>query len=298
MAGEDGSAVARRVLKGRLREARTAASVTREQAVEELGWSLSKLVRIETGDQGVSVTDLRAMLDLYGVTDKAAVLALTKLARVSRQPMWWSAYRSVITKNFGQFLSYESAASDIRSFHPLLVPGVLHTKEYAYELLKLTTTSEELARKLVELRMKRKARLLEQLAQDGTPQVAFIFGEEALNRPIGGPDVMRGQLSHLLEVGAIPAVTMQVIPLEVGGHPGLSGPFILLVLQETGEVLLFLEGPGGDFVSRDDQEMIDKFIDNFEKLRRLALPEDETRKLISRRLEALSEAEHSDVANR
>jgi transcriptional regulator with XRE-family HTH domain len=294
MAGEDGSAVARRVLKGRLRDARSAASVTREQAVEELGWSLSKLVRIETGDQGVSVTDIRAMLQLYGVTDKATVQELTKLARVSRQPTWWTAYRSVITKALGQFLSYESAASDIRTFHPLLVPGVLHTKEYAYELLRLTT-SEERARKLVELRMKRKARLLAQLEQDGVPRTAFIFGEEALNRPIGGPDVMRGQFSHLLEVAAIPSVTIQVIPLDVGAHPGLSGPFILLVLQETGEVLLFLEGPGSDFVSRDDQDMIDRFLDNFEKLRRLALSEDETLKLISRRLDSLGEAEHPQM---
>lgn len=287
-------AISRRVLKGRLREARTAAGLTREEAVKALEWSLSKLVRIETGDQGVSVTDVRAILQLYKVTDKAQIQELTKLARGSRRPSWWTSYRQLITKPFSQLLGYESSASSVRTFHPLLVPGVLHTAEYAYELLRLTQ-SEEVARALVKLRIERRERLL---AQEGPPEIAFVFGEEALIRQIGGPDVMRGQLRHLLGVAANPAVTIQIIPLSAGAHPGLSGPFTLLVLQETGEVLLFLESACGDFASRDDQEMIDRFMDNFERLRKSALPVAETRELISRRLELLDQAEDHEAAPR
>lgn len=285
VANADDAILARRVLKRRLREARTAAGLDREDAVRTLSWSLSKLARIEAGDQGVSVTDLRAMMALYGVTDEASVQVLTRLARNSQRPAWWSSYRLIISKALSQLLGYESLASAIRTFHPLLFPGVLHTPEYAYALLR-TTKSEDVARALVRLRMERQERLLN---QDSPPEMTFVFGEEALIRLIGGPDVMRGQLLHLLRLADHPAVTLQVIPISAGEHPGLSGPFNLLDLEETGEVLLFLESAGGDFASRDDQEMIKRFIDSFEMIRGSALSAAESRELISRRLGRLDQ---------
>lgn len=287
MAAADDAILVRRVLRQELREARNAAGLTREKAVEDLAWSLSKLVRIETGDQGVSVTDLRAMMQLYSVTDKVRVQELTRLARSSRRPAWWSSYRQIISKALSQLLGYESSASSVRTFHPLLFPGVLHTPEYASALL-LMTQPEEVVRSLVRLRIERQERLLN---QDNPPEMGFVFGEEALIRLIGGPDVMRGQLLHLLKLADHSAVTIQVIPVSAGEHPGLSGPFTLLELQETGEVLLFLESAGGDFASRDDEEMINRFIDNFERLRESALPAAETRQLISDRLELLDRAD-------
>lgn len=287
MAAADDAILVRRVLRQELREARNAAGLTREKAVEDLAWSLSKLVRIETGDQGVSVTDLRAMMQLYSVTDKVRVQELTRLARSSRRPAWWSSYRQIISKALSQLLGYESSASSVRTFHPLLFPGVLHTPEYASALL-LMTQPEEVVRSLVRLRIERQERLLN---QDNPPEMGFVFGEEALIRLIGGPDVMRGQLLHLLKLADHSAVTIQVIPVSAGEHPGLSGPFTLLELQETGEVLLFLESAGGDFASRDDEEMINRFIDNFERLRESALPAVETRQLISDRLELLDRAD-------
>jgi len=286
MATADDAILARRVLKQQLREARNAAGLTRDEAVSALDWSLSKLVRMETGDQGVSVTDLRAMMQLYGVTDKARIQELTMLARSSRRPAWWSPYRAVVSKPLSQLLGYEGSASSVRTFHPMLIPGVLHTAEYAAALLR-TTQTEEVARALVELRMTRQERLLN---RDNPPRMGFVFGEEALNRLIGGPGVMRGQLVHLLKLADHPAITLQVIPLSAGAHAGLTGPFNLLDL-ETGEVLLFLESAGEDFASRDDQEMIDRFIDNFEKLRESALSAAESRQLISDRLELLNHAD-------
>jgi hypothetical protein len=285
VAEADDAVLARRVLKSQLREARTAAELTREDAVKTLAWSLSKLVRIEAGDQGVSVTDLRAMMDLYGVTDKTSIQDLTRLARNSRRPAWWSSYRLIISKALGQLLSYEGLASTVRTFHPLLVPGVLHTSEYANALLR-TTQSEEVARKLVSLRMERQERLLN---QDSPPRMTFVFGEEAFNRLIGGPDVMRGQLRHLLSLADHPGVALHVVPTSAGEHPGLGGSFNLLDIEETDEVLLFLESAGGDFASRDDQEMIKRFTEIFEVLRGLALSTAETRELIRRRLDLLEQ---------
>jgi transcriptional regulator with XRE-family HTH domain len=283
----DDPALARRLLRNELRAARTKAGLTRDEAVDELDWSLSKLVRIETGEQGVSVTDLRAMLGLYKVTDKTKLRQLEQLARESRRPAWWSKYHDVISKQFGQYLGYEGSAAKIRTFHPMLVPGLLHTQQYAAELLSLTKSSKQTA-ELVRLRMERQERFF---GQERPPEARFIFGEEALIRLIGGPSIMLHQMQYLLEVAENPGVTIQIVPLDVGAYTGLIGPFNLLDLEETEEVLLFLESAAGDFVSRDDQDLISQFSKNFGTIARTALDQDETRELIERRIAELQGAE-------
>lgn len=139
----------------------------------------------------------------------------------------------------------------------------------------------------MELRLDRQNRLQN---QDNPPEMTFVFGEEAFNRPIGGRDVMSGQLRYLLDLADHSAAALQVIPTAVGEHPGLGGSFNLLDIKETNEVLLFLESADGDFVSRDNQEMISWFIKIFEVIRGLALSPAETRGLISRRLDLLEES--------
>jgi transcriptional regulator with XRE-family HTH domain len=279
----DDPAIPRRKLKGELRAARTEAGLTREAAALALDWSLSKLVRIETGDQGVSVTDLRAMLQLYGITDERRVQELTELARNSRGQTWWSGYRDVVSKQYGQLLGYEGSASYIRTFHPLLIPGLLHTDDYGFALRRVHT-SDERARRVVSLLVERQERLFE---QPKVPETAFVFGEEALTRLIGGPAIMRSQLRHLLEVSEASAVSIQVVPFSIGAYKGLLGPFILLGLSDSGEDLLFLEGPGGDLVTRDDQEMITSFSEQFEAVQNLALSESDTRTFIRQKLDEL-----------
>jgi transcriptional regulator with XRE-family HTH domain len=293
MRATDDPAIPRRKLKGELRAARTAAGLTRDEAAKHLDWSLSKLVRIETGDQGVSVTDLRAMLQLYKSTDETFIAELTKLARSSRRQAWWAGHRDVISKQFGLYLSYEGSASAIRTFHPLLIPGLLHTDDYAFHLLR-TRLPEENARSIIDLRMERQERLFD---QPEPPRTAFIFGEEALTRCVGGQAVMRHQLRHVLEMAQKDTVSIQVVPFSAGAHPGLIGSFILVSLPDSGEDLLFLEGAGGDIVNRDEEELINPFIDYFETLRGLALSEQETGNLIDRRIGQLNEAEGEGSAS-
>jgi len=287
MAIEGDPAIPRRRLRGKLREAREGSHLTREAAATELDWSLSKLVRIETGDQGISKTDLQALLQLYKVTNESTVEELTELARSGRGQPWWSSYREVVSRQYGQLLGYESSASYIHVMHPLLVPGLLHTDEYAFEL-RSAHKPEEQAKKLVDLLAQRQERLFD---QPKPPEMAFIFGEEALNRWIGGPAVMRGQLRHLLKVAEGPSVSIQIVPCRAGAHPGLIGSFILLGLQDSGEDLLFLEGAGGDLVIRDDREIITPFTNSFEKVQSRALSANETRTLIEQKIDELSEEE-------
>lgn len=271
-------ATARRQLKVALRHERGMKNLTRDEAARRLDWSLSKLVRIESGHQGISVTDLRALLDLYGVADADKIQDYAELARWSRRQAWWAAYRDIITKQFGQYLGYEGAAAQIRVFHPYAIPGLLHTAEYAVALLS-GRKSEESLRRLVDLRTERQGRLLD---RPGPPRISFIFGEEALARTIGGPPVMGRQLEHLLELSGRPNVSIRVVPFSKGAHPGLVGSFILLNLRESSDDLLFLENQVDDFVGRDDEEILGQFLDYFEELEELAADNAGSQELIRR----------------
>jgi Domain of unknown function (DUF5753)/Helix-turn-helix domain len=284
MATVDDPAVARRRLKGEMRAARDGVGLTRDEAATALDWSLSKMVRIETGDQGVSVTDLRAMLQLYKVTDEVAIRKLTDLARSSRGQAWWSSYRDVVSKQYGQLLGYEGSAYYVRAFHPLLIPGLLHTDDYAFELRRVRMPEDQ-ARKLSDLLLERQERLFD---QSDPPETSFVFGEEALRRLIGGPSVMRRQLRHLLETAARPAVSLRIVPLTVGAHVGLIGQFTLLGLRDSRDDLLFIEGASGDIANRDDQEMLRSFTEHFDSLQTLALSAEETSEMITQRIDEIS----------
>ena len=55
-----------------------------------------------------------------------------------------------------------------------------------------------------------------------------MVDEAALRRPIGGPEVMRGQLEALIEATKLPNVRLQVIPFDAGGHAAAGGAFTIL----------------------------------------------------------------------
>ena len=250
--------------------------MTQRQAAEALEWSLSKMIRIEAGINSVSVTDLRAMLQLYKVTDNRVIDSLTAAARVGRAPAWWSRYRDAVSSQFAQYLGDEGSASSIQVFHPHLIPGLLQIEGYTRELLG-AYTPDELTHRLVEMRLERQDNLFE---QPNPPELEFIFGEEALYRMIGGPHVMRKQLRHLLDINARQTISVKIVPFSAGAHPGLGGPFILLGFNDSGDDLLFVEGPSGDLVTRDDKEMVVRSIEHFDVLRHLAFPDDDAISLL------------------
>lgn len=282
MAAVGDPSVQRRRLRTALRKAREEARLTQREAAAALEWSLSKLIRIEAGAQGLSVTDLKAMLDLYGVTAEDRVAALSAAARGSRGQPWWSSYRDIVSQQFARYLDHEANAASFRIFHPLLVPGLLHTEEYAAEILGVHPEPER-APRIQDLREERQDRLFAR----SDLEFAFILDEEALHRWIGGPLLMRRQLQHLRDMAERPDVSIQIVPFSAGAHPGLRGPFILLRLSETDDEVLFLESASGDQLIRDDPELIAKYATYFEKLRELALPHEQGEALLKDLIERL-----------
>jgi transcriptional regulator with XRE-family HTH domain len=268
----------RRKLRLALRQARERTGLTQREAAERVEWSQSKLIRVETGTVSVSVSDLRALLALYEVTDRDMVNQLEEAARGSKGPSWWSRYHDVMTPQFAQYLGYESAATSLQTYHPIVIPGHLQTRGYAEALLAPRGLAPKRTSRVVDLRMERQRRMFEGSAGlDAT----FILDEAAVRRQIGGKAVLDEQLQQLLDFGARDGVTVRVLPFGAGAHYSTLGSFVLLGFSDDDD-LLYLEHAAGSMTGGEDLELLARYQECFQTLMDLALGGTESLDLIGR----------------
>ncbi|KAB2380503.1 helix-turn-helix domain-containing protein [Actinomadura montaniterrae] len=274
-----GPVVQRAILTSELQRLRQAKGVTQEQVAAALDWSTSKLIRIEGGTVGVSTTDLHALLRHYGIQDgDPEVGKLTEIAREARQRGWWAPYRHELAADFLRYLGYETGASVIRSFQPLLVPGLLQTEEYANAVTIELVSSPAERDVVVEVRMQRQE---EVFSRADPPQLMMVMDEAVLRRRVGGQvdsGVMPRQLRHILDVLERPNVSVEVIPFSKGAHFGMKGEFTILEFTDPRvNDVLFLELTGvWDVTVVDRDPRITEYRAAYENLRQLAMPPEET----------------------
>lgn len=266
MAGRRGSPTLRRRQLGQeLRRLRETAGATIDQVAERLNCSASKISRIETGQSGVSSREVRDILAAYQVEGDQAE-ALVEMAREAKQRGWWQLYGTVLTS---AYVGLEAAATELRSFEPLVIPGLLQTEEYARAMVLAgwPNMSTEEVEQRIRVRMKRQSLLY----QDDPLQLSIILDEAALRRPVGGIDAMRRQLNKLVNASELPHVTLQVLPLSAGAHGGMDGAFTILLFEEqANQNLVFAaNGAGGLFLEKDDD--IERYAGIFAGLRGDAL---------------------------
>lgn len=226
-------------------------------------WSLSKMIRIEQAQTSISVNDLKALLHYYKISDKERTAELVDLARRARKKSWWSSYSNVAPKTLLELIDYESAASSVRQFEPMFVPGILQTREYARAVLQnyFADRPEPELTALVDLRTRRE----DLLNREDPPQFSFILDEPVIHRLVGGSSVMHRQLDRLVEVAKLPHVTIRVIPYSAGLYPG-TWPFeIIQFVEAADEFVLFLENPRGDDIE-DDRGETDNYLKRFERI--------------------------------
>lgn len=246
LAGPDPT-IHRRRLRSELRKAREAARKTQRETAQAMDWSMSKLIRIETGDVRVSTNDLRALLGYYDVPADR-VTHLVEVARAAREPARWSRYRDVASPEFLAFLGYESSAAIIRNFEPILVPGLLQTEEYAREVIAAVDEPQHVD-SLVDLRIERQ----ELLVRTPPAEVHFIIDESVIRRVIGSPDVMRRQLLQLKELAEQPHIILRIARFELGMYPKLRTAYVIFEFDAPeDEDVLFIEYPTGDQIIREN----------------------------------------------
>ncbi|GAA1830128.1 helix-turn-helix transcriptional regulator [Luedemannella flava] len=285
-----GPTIPRRRLRSELRAAREAVGFTQEQVAEELAWSTSKVIRIEAGIVGLSITDLRALLEMYEITNPARIRKLEEFARLSRKRSWWSAIKAdEVSAQQRMLIGFEAEATKLRHFHPLLVPGLLQTEAYAAALLRdcaVPAPTEASFQTRMDVRLTRQQDTLERHAP---PLVTAIIDEAALHRPVGGTETMREQLRHLLALGERANVEITILPWRVGAHPGMvHGGFTILQFDETADAdVVYMEHGATDRVLTDDQEEIGKYWTIMQRLEQESLSVTDSRRLIERVLDGL-----------
>lgn len=281
----DNASALRRQLLAELRQLRPPHVVTQRQVADALDWSPSKVTRIENGSVSISVTDLRALLAYYGVTAPQVVEGLVDLARRSRRARSpFAAFGDVFPPDALRFFDYEQSATWIGSIELLVMPGLLQTADYAHAVMAVHDVGAEKAQRFVRSRQVRQ----QVLDRPDPPALSFIIDESVLLRAIGGRAVMRAQLEHLLAVAARPHVAIRVIPLALGEHVGLRGPFVLLRFSGTNDPdVVYIEQRRGDAIFQDEMEVTANHQRLFADLEKRAASPDDLNTYVKRAIDRL-----------
>jgi transcriptional regulator with XRE-family HTH domain len=209
----------------RLRDLRERAGLSAAQAGERIRVAQSTVTRLEGARTSLNYTTVKALLELYGVTGAEAVEFLALVDKANEYG-WWQDFRDVLPVRFGVYVSLESAAAQIRSYEPQVVPGLLQTPAYCEAVIRLgfPGDSDEAVRRRVALRLQRQRVLTR---ADSPPFLWAVIDETALRRPAGSRAVMAEQIEWLLRTADLPNVALQVHAFEAGLHRGAFGPFTL-----------------------------------------------------------------------
>jgi transcriptional regulator with XRE-family HTH domain len=273
--GALGPTALRVVLGRKLNRLREAAGVSPEAAAYEIRGSRSKISRMENGRVGFKERDVEDLLRLYGITDGETRTSLLTLAKQANAPGWWAHYSDVLPDWFEEYLGLESAASVIRSFELQFVYGLFQTEEYARAVTLLgheSAPKDEVDRR-VGLRLKRQSLL----ASPDAPRIWSVLDEGVLRRPVGGPEVLRGQLIRLMEVASLPRVTLQVVPFSRGGHAAASGAFSVLRFREREVPDVVFAEQLTSALYLDKRQDVDHYMEVMDRLSAQALTPAETK---------------------
>jgi transcriptional regulator with XRE-family HTH domain len=283
--GGDTPAVARERVRSGLRQARRKTDLTQSGVAKRLGWSLSKVQRIEIGEVAVSETDIRALLDLYGVTADDTVAAFAEDARLARRERWATnpEHRKYLPAGLRRLLQFEVAATQIRSFQSLLIPGVLQIPAMAEHILEEAggNLSAEERRVRMEVRSSRRKTIIERA--EG-PDYYLVIDESVIRRTVGGDLMMAEQLEDFAEMATRLRIFIRILPLDVsrGAIIGSVGNFVLMNLsdEDAEDGVLYRERLYEDQIDHDAQVIL-PYREAFEDLWKLSLPEDASLRLIS-----------------
>jgi transcriptional regulator with XRE-family HTH domain len=268
------SAPARR-LAAELRQLREDLGLTGEEVASALSWSPSKVSRIETSRTAVTPGDLRILLDLYNVVGSSRE-RLTELGRTANQRGWWEAYGDTLSFNYSTFIALEEDSESERFYGQMFIPGILQTSRYAEEIIRvgfLAVPPGEIARR-VQAR-KTRQRLL--IRDPPLQQLRVILDEGALQRQVGGREVMSEQIAHLIDEAGKPNIILQILPFRMGAHIGVAGSFTLLSFPgpPAGSQIVYLENLTDELFIESEAQAYQYSL-AFDRLSELALSEEES----------------------
>ncbi|MEU6482634.1 helix-turn-helix transcriptional regulator [Streptomyces sp. NPDC046887] len=276
MASNVNPTVRRRRLGQELRRLREQKGMTAEEVAERLLVSQSKISRLENGRRSISQRDVRDLCGVYEVEDHRVVDSLMQMAKDSRQQGWWHAFGDI---PYSVYIGLETDAASLRVYEPQAVPGLLQTRPYAEALIsgsapEWTATDID---KRVNVRLHRQDRIKE----GASPlRLWAVIDESALRRVVGDKQLMIAQLEYLVEQSYLPHVTVQVLPFDMGAHPGIGGHYAILEFPDAADAsVVYIEGVTSDLYLEKAND-VQHYSVMYEHLRAQALNAEQTRQFI------------------
>ncbi|MFE9652502.1 Scr1 family TA system antitoxin-like transcriptional regulator [Micromonospora sp. NPDC006431] len=247
-----------------LRLARATSGMSQSALAEALSYSGALVAKVETSERRPSLDFARRCDTVFGADGR--------FERIQRR-----ISRETVVPWFRDWAGIEAEATALRSFEPLYVPGLLQTEAYARAIhVGGGLFAPDEIEQQVATRLDRQAAL----TRDRPPLLTVVIDEYVLRRRIGGPEVMREQLLHLVKLGStLPRVRIQVVPLSAGAYAGLGGPFVIATLP-SGEDLVYVEGQlHGQVIDRP--EYVRQMVEVWESIRGEAISQQQSLNLIA-----------------
>ncbi|GGM39238.1 transcriptional regulator [Longimycelium tulufanense] len=279
MAQSNGPSVRQRRVARMLRNWRKARGKNLDEVAGALRWSESKLSRYERAKVNAGPAEIIALAAILGVDDATRDKAVHLAVAASEGISPWGTYSpDALRGSFRDYLEDEFEATQVRTVEMVLITGLLQTEAYAEELVRVwePDLTDEIVAERRQLRRDRQARLD---ASRGPLRLHSILFEPSLKLPIGGADVMREQLEHLLKRARLPNVTLQVLPEAVGAFPGIGTSYHLVTFEEDEPGAVYLEHLM-DGVHIEEEDDLKAYTLNFGRLSSMALSPDKSARRI------------------
>jgi transcriptional regulator with XRE-family HTH domain len=275
--------VRRRRLAAELRRLRERAGLTGDEVAEDVGWSASKVSRIETAQTAPRESDIRKLLALYGIGGRDAE-ELLALAKEAAGKGWWETYSATLPPEYSALIGMEAEAKSASSWAAQTVPGLLQTADYAREvtngyLERIAPVPPSETRRRVEVRLARQ----QVLTRDNPLEFRAVLDQSVLYRRFGNRDVMNAQIKKLLDLSERANISLRILPLD-GPHPIGTGAFVLLQFGDAHHVthqdVVYIENlTGSRYVEEEDEVLW--YGRSFDRLTELALDEAKSREVLT-----------------
>lgn len=257
-----------RRLGAELRTLREQAGLTLNEAGALIDMGRVHLTHVEGGRTAIATDRLRRLCELYGCTSSTYVEALVALSE-DKGKGWWSAYKGNLPAAALDLAELEFRATTLRSYESLFIPGIFQSEDYTraiYRVSDVVTTPEDID-KAVGFRMQRQTIL----TTDNPPAVHAVIHEAALHMRFGGTAVTRKQLMRLVELAALPHVTIQVLPFTAHGVSAVNTPFCYIT-SHNGALVTIQMDHANQSMYLHDADSVTQYRRQFDRLCAVALP--------------------------
>jgi transcriptional regulator with XRE-family HTH domain len=262
-------------LPAKLRQLRNERKITQITVARAINVSKSLIASFEQGRLIPQYETVDRLDTFYGTGDTLSRMSADAVAERERQ----RDRRQRQLPVFDSWADLEASATMLRSFQPLLIPGLLQTEGYALATLESSVTLDptDIHRHVTD-RMARQ----EILNSPKPPRFMAVIDQTALRRKVGTPLIMRDQCDALLKACLRPHVSIQMVPEDAGAYAGTNGPFVLAMVGR--ETYGFVEDQLGGRVV-DVRDEVDLLMRAWDEVKLNALNQRQSLDLIARMAE-------------